>query len=570
MIRAFAPKKMFHPAIGQLHGFLVRAKLNAVVRRVQTPQRRGLILLSVLLGCVWLGQAVAGILFRAPADPVQIRFWIPAAMVVYCLYHLVKILTRSPETPFEWTTAEQELLQGAPLSRLQLINWRLRSIFTAAIAKAICFAIVMSPDVPSVLFASVGMLGALLMIDLFRLSVGMAVNAMTNRERWLCRIGLVTPLVGIIAWTIYCCLTCMNASNSPAHFSITLMLRSAKILLGLLAIEPFSWMVEPFGLFSSVIFANAAPLQVLGSVTSAAALLMLTLFAMLGFDHLCQKRIQSLESESWDQVKNQTNQKATTRPKLKQSNRCVAVPWNLGGVGPIAYRQLLGAWHFRNAIRFALLIPTLLCCLPMFADATQATMMMNVGGSLVFYTFLLLPSGLILDYRRDIDRMTVLKSLPISPWALTWGQLTTPVLLASMFQIVVLTIGTLTSSISLVQALIAFVVLIPFNILNFALENYLFMLSPYRRNDEGVMVFVRTILTFTAKGIMFAIAFAITLTWVILSVRWGNTLRLGPWAGPAFFVLGMWLLVGIAAALFATLLTRKIESFDVSIDSPAG
>ena len=134
----------------------------------------------------------------------------------------------------------------------------------------------------------------------------------------------------------------------------------------------------------------------------------------------------------------------------------------------------------------------------------------------------------------------------------------------------VLTVGVLTDSITAFQATIAFVVLIPFNVLNFALENYLFMLSPYRRNEEGVMVFVRTILTFTAKGIMFAIAFAITITWGILSLQWVNALGLGAWAGPALFAVGIWLLVGAAAWVFATLLTRRIASFDVSIDSPVG
>jgi len=206
----------------------------------------------------------------------------------------------------------------------------------------------------------------------------------------------------------------------------------------------------------------------------------------------------------------------------------------------------------------------------MFAEASQGVMMLNVGGSLVFYTFLLLPSGLILDYRRDIDRMVVLKALPISPWALTAGQLAAPVVLASAFQVVVLTIGALTQSISGFQAVVAFVVLIPFNVLNFTLENYLFMLSPFRRNEEGVMVFVRTILTFTAKGLMFAIAFAITIGWALLSFKWGRALGLGAWAGPTLFALGIWLLVGVAASVFAVLLTKRIAAFDVSIDAPAG
>lgn len=569
MMHHVGSQNLFHPATAQLHRFLVRARLNGLLERIRTPKRRGLLVLSLLLGFVWLGQAIAGIVFRPPADPASIRFWIPAGMVVYCMYHLVRILTRTPESAFEWTDEETELLHGSPLTRLQIITFRLKSIITAAIAKSACFAMVMSPDVPSVPLAIVGMLGALLLIDLFRLCIGMAINAMTERERWLCRIGLVIPFIGLIAWAMFCTLKSMPADGSPAQFSVALIFSTAKTLLGLLATEPGSWLLTPFQLFSQLIFPDGGTIQVLLSALYACAVLGISLVGMLGFDHLCQLRLRTLELDNWKRLK----EKAVANcPRLNTDaeTRRITVPWFLSGAGPIAWRQLLGAWHYRSAVRFALLVPTLLCCLPMFANASPGIMIMNIGGSLVFYTFLLLPSGLILDWRRDIDRMTVLKSLPISPWAMTVGQLATPVLLASTFQIVVLTIGMFTQSITCFQAVVAFVVLLPFNVLNFALENYLFMLSPFRRNEEGVMVFVRTILTFTAKGIMFAVAFALTLGWALLSFQWGNALAVGSWVGPALFSLGIWLLVGFAAAMFATLLTQRIANFDVSIDSPAG
>lgn len=569
MILTEASQKLFHPATAQLHAFQVRARLNGLLERIRTPKRRGLVLLSLLLGCVWIGQAIAGILFRPPADPADIRFWVPAAMVVYCLYHLVKILTRTPESAFEWTAEETELLHGAPLTRLQIITYRLRSIVTAAIAKSACFAIVMSPDVPSIPLAMIGMLGALMMIDFFRLCVGMAVNAMTQRERWLCRIGFVAPLIGLVAWTMLSCLTNMSADGSPAQFSVSLMFSTSRTLLGLLATEPLSWLLMPFQMFSRLIFADGNASHTIISGIYATLLLGISLLGLLGFDHFCQLRLRSLEADQWHRATSRalTNERGgNTGTKIHK----VSTPWFLAGAGPIAWRQILGAWHHRGAVRFALLIPTLLCCLPMFADADSGIMIMNVGASLVFYTFLLLPSGLILDYRRDIDRMTVLKSLPISPWALTIGQLATPVLLASTFQIVVLVVGVLVQSITPVQAGVAFLVLIPFNVLNFALENYLFMLSPFRRNEEGVMVFVRTILTFTAKGIMFGIAFAITICWALLSFQWGKALGVGAWAGPALFAVGIWVLVGVAATVFAVLLTRRIATFDVSIDAPAG
>jgi hypothetical protein len=238
-------------------------------------------------------------------------------------------------------------------------------------------------------------------------------------------------------------------------------------------------------------------------------------------------------------------------------------------MAPIAGRQLLGAWHYRDAVAFALLVPTLLCCVPMFAEASNLWMLMNIVGSLVFYTFLLLPSGLILDFRRDIDRIAVLKSLPISPWALTVGQLTTPVLLASLFQSMVLGIGATLGAITVAQAVVSAILLLPFNVLNFSFENYLFMLSPYRRNEEGVLVFVRTILTFTGKGLIFAIAAALTVTWAIVANRFGPLLIEHPWTGSILFGAGIWLSVTATAILVTRQLSQRIANFDVTQDAPA-
>ena len=58
---------------------------------------------------------------------------------------------------------------------------------------------------------------------------------------------------------------------------------------------------------------------------------------------------------------------------------------------------------------------------------------------MAFYTFLLLPTALRFDFRRDLDRLATLKGLPITPAAAAIGQTLAPVLIATAFQGGVLT-----------------------------------------------------------------------------------------------------------------------------------
>ncbi len=198
-------------------------------------------------------------------------------------------------------------------------------------------------------------------------------------------------------------------------------------------------------------------------------------------------------------------------------------------------------------------------------------MVIQIVGALVFYSFLLMPAALRFDYRRDVNRMTVLKSLPFTPLAITVGQLFAPVATCTMFQCAVLCIACLFRPFPLPWLVICTLLLIPVNGLIFAIENLIFLLYPYRPNEEGIGVFVRSILTFTAKGLLFLLAVIVTLAWVgaahVLTdaTSWGTPqLRLA-----VYFSAGMWTMVAGTAALLVATIARVFERFDPSQDTPA-
>ncbi len=197
-------------------------------------------------------------------------------------------------------------------------------------------------------------------------------------------------------------------------------------------------------------------------------------------------------------------------------------------------------------------------------------MVIELVASLVFYSFLLLPSALKFDFRRDVDRLGWIKALPISPAAVTIGQLAVPVFVSTLFQMAVLLIAMAARPFNPGMLIIAMIVLVPVNVFIFALENLIFMLYPYRLNQEGIGVFLRSILTFTGKGLLFAVALALTLAWALVSRQIGSHLIAGSdWAGTSIvFAGGMWAMTSAIAVATTMLLIGVYRRFDPSQDTP--
>jgi hypothetical protein len=61
--------------------------------------------------------------------------------------------------------------------------------------------------------------------------------------------------------------------------------------------------------------------------------------------------------------------------------------------------------------------------------------------------------------------------------------------------------------------LVTLFVLIPLNVFVFGLDNLIYLLYPYRIQQEGVEIFLRTMLTFTGKGLLFTVGLCAMSAW---------------------------------------------------------
>ncbi len=526
-------------------------------------------ILAAFLAVVWLGQVAAGLLLRAPADPDKLAVWIPMGLLAYAIWHLLKTACRTPSEPFEWTPAEQELLGGAPLRRYDLVAYRLIAIAIAAVAKAACFSLVMLPDLRVWLAGFIGMLLALFFVDLVRIALEIIAYGMSRQEFLRFRIavlGSATLCFGYVLVNALPLHSGMTEGELPT--SLAIGMRIVNRLLDLRNTGLGALAETPFNGFSNVILVPEFSLTLIANLLLAIALVITLAGSVAWLDQFFQQRRVTMERIAFKQLRPLASRSSRT---ARKGEYAVHVPPRLQGAGSLAWRQALGAIHYRTSLCVAMIVPGILACTTLFTPHHGRLMLIQLVGGLIFYSFLLLPTAFKFDFRRDVDRLAVLKALPVSPIAVTLGQLAVPVLLCTLFQLLVLLVAIVIRPYHVGFLFMAMLVMVPTNILIFALENLIFLLYPYRLNQEGLGVFFRSILTFTGKGVLFAVGLVIALAWAF-AARYITAQLLPaslPAAGGIIFIAGICGLIATAAAGTTALLAGVYRRFDPSQDTPA-
>ena len=511
------------------------------------------------------------IFLREPADRGMLRERIALGLLGFLLFQMLKIVYRKPVEPFEWTPSETQILKTAPIHRSALVIYRLTTTAISALLKSICFVLVMIPDLKQLLAGFIGMALGLCFLELVRVITEVIIYGVGRKKlQW---IKLITAAIvsTFVATAIYNVASQPEAEEklaSPAayQFILAVVLQMAEFSRQSIGVL----LALPFRCFSDIILTETFDIQFLqrlllgvGFVGTAGYIAMMADCWMVG---ACQRQDQA----NLQRLKLTAGQASK---KTAGQKRFVRVPARLRGVGSVAWRQFYGAWHYRASIAVSFAIPIALCCIPMFASTPQPNSALFLVASLLFYSYLLLPAALMLDFRRDVDRMAVLKKLPIEPINIVLGQLAAPVVLCSVFQAIVLGIASLSGVASFGFLAICWLAIVPMNALIFGSENIIFMLHPYRRNKEGADVLIRSVLTFTGKGVVWALSLAALLCWALMSSFLVKQLGLPDATHQltvgAVFLTGTTIFVSGLAYICVRCLARMFDRFDPGADSVA-
>jgi hypothetical protein len=563
--------QILHPALGQLLHFQTAAKLRRLATTLSTPRRRARSLLALALATLFFGNVIVSVLFRQPFPAGTISRFFPLVLFVYCLWHVVKVVYRQPEQGIEWSTAERELVCAGPFRRRELLAYRFVTIVLSAVLKAGCFTLLMRVDLPLPAAAFIGVLAALLFLELFRMCIETAAWAVSRRTHVIFRLGAL-----LVAATALCSVLNSGVIAPDAQSTYLSSGTDGRLIDGLITASDRlrdSTIVRtgeaPFTVFADVVTASEYSQGLLVSTAMAMVIVGLMAWLVVWSDGYFYRRRIDRERSSYARI--EFHQDAEVFHGRSVCSQIPHVRW-YGGSGPLAWRQAVGVSRYVSSLLIALGVVGGMSFMPVLVFSNSIVVMLNVVASLAFYTFLLLPTSLKFDFRRDIDRLSLLKTLPIRPLSLVLGQLATPVLMATATQLLVLVLASLVHPVG--PGLLVFAMLLLFcsNVLIFALDNLIFLLYPSRVGQEGLDVFLRTTLTFTAKGLIFGLGLVLMYGWFALSSIVASLTDVG--GGPLvdarlLFAIGTMSMLCLATATTIYLLVQTFCRFDPSCDTPA-
>jgi hypothetical protein len=240
----------------------------------------------------------------------------------------------------------------------------------------------------------------------------------------------------------------------------------------------------------------------------------------------------------------------------------------LGGVGPVLWRQLTavlrsarGLIIFLTLFGGAMVAPAIIGAGPGLAVREAAPALV---GTLVGMTVMVLMPMIPYDFRGDLDRFEVLKTLPAHSLALAVGQLLAPTLVLCVVQAGLLVAmqwlwgggGRALWVVALLGP--------PFNFLAVGLENLLFLWFPSRllptapgdfqmMGRQMLLFWAKLLVLGTTAGLTAGLVAAVYLT--ILPVL------------PLALMVG-WLPLGVAAGGLVPFVAMAFRRFDVARDTP--
>lgn len=564
----------FHPAIIQLLRLQSRGRRRRMWQRMCQPRRLALSAVACVLAVVWLGNAALTVWLREAASTETLRGLLSLGLVLYAAWHLAKAAFFRPESPFDWMPSERDVLAMLPLESRDLVAYQLASVTVTTSIKTGLFAILLLPDLRCVPLALVGFLLAMMTLEILRMAVEIATWGMSRTAFLAYRAVVVAGLVAA-GFTVGSVILREAASAGQVNVGEGLLQRFLDILVHSNA-SVFSYAALPFQPFMDLIVADKITATKIGLTVASFGIVTLLATAVIALYATIARHVADRERRNYRITNEHRSDATSARNELGEilqtgfAPSLRHVPW-WGGAGALMWRQLIGARRCWGSLLTAMIAPAVLACAPCFVIADANIALLATAATLAFYTFLLLPTAVRFDFRRDLDRMAMFKSLPIAPAAAVIGQTIGPVLIATLFQTVVLAFAVNARSLPPNYLFFTMLVMLPMNALVFHLENLIFLLYPYRIQQEGLEIFVRTMLTFTGKGLLFALGLGAMTIWGFAAAD--LTRGLAHWTGFAInafavFTAGMIAGPSVLASLALYALRHTYHNLDPIEDIP--
>lgn len=546
-----------NPGLRLLAVRLARGRLRLLARRMRTV--RGAIGIGAtalfLVGFAGLqlwGARETGP--RALPAPETMRTLVPALVTVLTLIAAVG------ERGLYFTPAETGFLFPAPIERRDLLLYNLLTRMGVQVLSGLwvsLFTVRLAP-LPYAGFAAVMLAFIFMYVAAQALSLGAAAA-----EAFLTPVVKAAVRVALVAAVL---LVAASAALSAAPGTAGERFRS---LLESPAVRALSLPARPLGELYAATTAGAA----LGWGAACVALLAATVGLVLSFDvafterslavgERVQRRLSRVRASRGGTDERAARHRSRWRPRAPR----VPLP---GRAGPLAWRQSTELLRTPRALIGPLVFGAV-WLVAMFGGVRAAEGDAEAGRTSLLATALLMPvlfgNPVPFDFRRDLDRLAYLRSLPLRPTAVATGQLFPAALFFALFELLVLLGASLLTGGSVPAAWVgvAAVLVMPVAWGAAAVENLLFLVLPYRVGPDG-----RAGAQFLGKALLLMILKVVTLA-VLAAVGfaawWGVRMLGGPMALAVAAAAGV---MCIPCIPLTWLVGRVFARFDLTRDAPA-
>ncbi len=541
----------------------VRARFRFIrtLHRLRSPRRIVATSLTILFVAIYLANGIFVLSSRPPVDPERLRLWLSGGMVLYTVYHALRCAWSRSVTELETSPAEALWLGGGPIRRSSLAIHHVAGISPSTALKTSLLAIVLAVDVARWELLFVGVFASLLLLEILRLTLARWSASISESARLRFRF-VATAIAALIVLQIIARVSALTPMGSPTEVFIV----NTFVALGQTsASETVQVLSFPWIAAAQLVVTDQYGWLTILQAMAAICVLPLSIVGLVKVDARSEESMHTQEvqrlrsgglSGTLNLVFSRSNSAATLNswPFL---DRC-----GVSDMASVMARQWVSVKRYRGTILFSFIVPTLLCLSPLVTGQIHDQWLFVVGG-IGLCTMLLAPPALRIDFRRDLKRMLLLRSLPLRPVPMVLGQITIPVLITCLFQWTTIAVAAAVTLPGWPAVILWTGILTALALFTFATENALFLAYPHHERAEGIAMMIRAKLTFLGKAAAMLLALGLLVTWATFC-----RIHLPPSIAMATLVAGAvivtWLIAILAVVATAWCWTR----FDCSYDVP--
>lgn len=550
-------------ALRQLMLLQLRGLFRRGLRQARTARGALFFVFGLLAALGWLGSVVAASHLER-ADPRYVRDVLPLGLLGITL---LTALTSAGEKAIAFTGGEVDFLFPGPFTRRQLLLYKTcKGAFVSALS-GLVFSLAMFRYASHWWACYVGSVLALLFVQFAGTAGLLAVQGVGAKARNRGRAAVLAAVLGLAAYALY-------SAGGPDV--VNRLLDNPWPVMRQFADTPIgSTLLGPFKVLTRVMTASDLGAELWSWAAAAMAMNLVLVGVILLLDAQFVEAATGASERRYERLRRmRVGGAVAVGVSAKQGARTLPMLPRLGGAGPIAWRQLTGALRASRSLLVVLLVLAASVGPILIVSARQkdpSQVAIPVLASVAWMS-VLLASVLRFDFRADLDAMDTLKALPMSPAAVTVGQLVAPTVVMTLIHWVVVvatlvaTDGRPVGPAVRTPMLVAAALALPFNLLMFAAENLVFLLAPSRPAGAGpgdFSVLGRQLFTLGIRTAGVALAASLAAALALLTYH----LVPGSFALPVATAVGFVVLAAEGAAA-VPIVAWAFNRFDPSLHMP--